>query len=119
MLFNLYWMREDRQGAYWMGAYPTKTSAEAAIPAAMATLLKEASETRQKQEVSDGAWSLQEAVSDHCTTCDGAGVIDERLGGTTRNGVVTCPDCNTANARTQELIAGEWLVKPYVIWQDK
>lgn len=34
-----------------------------------------------------------EKVTIECSTCQGDGEIDERLGGAPRSGIVDCPDC--------------------------
>jgi len=41
-------------------------------------------------------------ASECCTTCNGSGEIDERLGGHPRSGIVACPDCRTGGATARD-----------------
>lgn len=68
MTFKLFWIREDCQGDYDMGEYPTEEAAEAAIPAMKRELISqcpgpsiETSEdfTRCRDEVLAGHWDIQ------------------------------------------------------------
>jgi hypothetical protein len=67
MTFTLYWTREDGQGDYNMGTYPTKEAAEAAIPEAKAELIRECPGpqvetneefTKCRDEIEAGNWSV-------------------------------------------------------------
>lgn len=57
--FTLFWVREDKQGSFNMGTYPTKAEAEAAITAAKAELIGQCGEDYQRQEIEDGSWSIE------------------------------------------------------------
>lgn len=67
-MFTLYWIREDRQGAYNMGSYATEQEANEAIAGAKAELLDQCPRphvetnenfTRCRYEILAGSWSVQ------------------------------------------------------------
>jgi hypothetical protein len=58
--FKLFWIREDKQGSFDMGSFPTKAEAEAAIDAAKAELIDQCGEDYQKAEIEAGSWSIEE-----------------------------------------------------------
>ena len=60
MTFTLYWIREDGQGDFNMGAFATHAEAEKAIPSAKAELLEQCGEDFQKVEIETGKWAIQE-----------------------------------------------------------
>jgi len=69
-MFTLYWIRADGQGDYNMGDYPTRDTAEAAIPAMTTELIEQcpgphvetnADFTKCRDEILDGKWSIDEA----------------------------------------------------------
>lgn len=62
--FTLYWIRQDGQGDFNMGRFPTKAEAEAAIPGAEAELIGQCGEEFQRQEIRDGKWSIQQDDED-------------------------------------------------------
>lgn len=61
MPYTLYWIREDGQGDFNMGSYPTQEAAEAAIPAAKAELLGQCGEDFLRAEIEAGRWSIAQA----------------------------------------------------------
>jgi len=60
MTVTLYWIRPDGQGDLNMGTYDTREAAEAAIPDALEELLQQCGEEFQRQQISDGTWSVQQ-----------------------------------------------------------
>ena len=59
--YTLFWIRQDGQGDYNMGTYPTKEAAKAAIPEAKAELLDQCGEDYQRDEIEAGRWDIQSA----------------------------------------------------------
>lgn len=60
-MFDLYWIREDKQGDIKCGSYSTRAEAEAAIPAMKAELLAQCGEDHERQEIEDGSWDVSES----------------------------------------------------------
>jgi hypothetical protein len=58
--FNLYWVREDRQGDIFMGNYESKEAAAAAIEAAEQELLEQCADDDCCATIKAGHWEVDE-----------------------------------------------------------
>lgn len=52
-------------------------------------------------DLRDSRAEIEELRDRLCSTCEGLGEIDERLGGISTSGMVPCPDCSTQALRAE------------------
>jgi len=100
--FTLYWIRQDGQGDFNVGTFPTKAEAEAAIPAAKAELIDQCGEASQRQEIEDGSWNIQANETERASECVVYDTQDSswyRDGMTKAEATALCLERNSANSR--------------------
>lgn len=62
--YTLFWLRRDGQGWFNMGDFATHAEAEAAIPAARATLLQECGSESDREGIEAGSFEVEENETD-------------------------------------------------------